>query len=105
MSLALDDQKGTGSPAALIESGLSACAANCEKDGGTTSSNPLSSSGESVSPVDNGAAREKSRAFATPIHGWRRETGWADRKPALSDVFSLTGIDEVPPGQNADHVQ
>ena len=48
MSLALDDQEGTGSPAALIESGLSACAANCEKDGGTTSSNPLSSSGESA---------------------------------------------------------
>jgi len=47
ISLALDDQEGTRSPAALIESGRSACAANCEKDGGTTSSNPLSSSGES----------------------------------------------------------
>ena len=40
-------QEGTGSPAALIEERLSACVANCEKDGGTTSSNPLSSSGES----------------------------------------------------------
>jgi hypothetical protein len=39
-------QEGTGSPAALIEERLSACVANCEKDGGTTSSNPLSSSGE-----------------------------------------------------------
>ena len=31
---------------------------------GTKSSNPASSSGESVSPVDSGAARAKSRAFA-----------------------------------------
>jgi hypothetical protein len=37
---------------------------NCENDGGTTSSNPAWSSGESVSPVDNRAAREMSRAFA-----------------------------------------
>ena len=54
MSLALDDQEGTGSPAALIESGLSACAANCGKDGGTTSSNPLSPSDESA-PREIGA--------------------------------------------------
>jgi hypothetical protein len=33
---------------------------------GTIGSNPSPSSGESVSPVDNGAAREKSRAFAGP---------------------------------------
>jgi len=31
---------------------------------GTGSSNPVSSSGESVSPVHSDAAREKSRAFA-----------------------------------------
>ena len=34
--------------------------------GGTDGSNPVPSSGESVSPVDNGAAREKSRAFGVP---------------------------------------
>jgi hypothetical protein len=33
---------------------------------GTDGSNPFPSSGESVSPVGNGAAREKSRAFAAP---------------------------------------
>jgi len=55
--------------------------------------------------VDNGAAREKSRAFAAPYHGWGRETGWADRKPALLGVFSLTGIDAVPPWGSADQVQ
>src|SRR6516162_1564547 len=38
-------------------------------------------------------------------HGGGFETGWADRKPALSGVFSLTGIDAVPPWGSADHVQ
>src|SRR6516162_5106916 len=38
-------QEGTGSPAALIESVSRPAWPNCEKDSGTTSSNPLSSSG------------------------------------------------------------
>jgi len=46
----------------------------------TGSLETASSSGESVSPVDSGAAREKSRASRRSIHGWRRETGWADRE-------------------------
>ena len=37
---------------------------DCTFASGTYSSNPICSNGESVSPVDNGAAREKSRAFA-----------------------------------------
>jgi len=50
--------------------------------------------------------RAKSPALSRrPIHGWRRETGWVDRKPALSGVFSLTGIDAVPPLGQRDHVQ
>jgi len=40
--------------------------------------------------------RSKSPALSRrSIHGWRRETGWADRKPAVPCVFSLTGIDAV----------
>jgi hypothetical protein len=50
--------------------------------------------------------RAKSPALSRRlIHGWRRETGWAERKPALSDVFSLTGIDAVSPWGSVDHVQ
>src|SRR6516225_1983681 len=50
--------------------------------------------------------RAKSLALSRDsAHRWGRETGWADRKPALSGVFSLTGIDAVPPWGSADYVQ
>ena len=50
--------------------------------------------------------RAKSRALSRrPAHGWGRETERADHKPALSGVFSLTGIDAVPPWGSADHMQ
>src|SRR6516162_2649558 len=50
--------------------------------------------------------RAKSPALSrASTHRWGRETGWADRKPALSGVFSLTGIDAVPPWGSADYVQ
>jgi len=48
--------------------------------------------------------RAKSPALSRrPIHGWRRETGWADRKPALSGVFSLRRLMQSHPG-SGDHV-
>jgi len=72
---------------------------------GTCGSNLVSSRGESVSAVHREAAREKSRASRDSERRWGRETGWADRKPALSGVFSLTGIDAVPPWGSADYVQ
>jgi len=52
-------QEGTGSPVARVDIGLSACPANCEKDGGTTSSNPLSSREES--------ANRRSLSVGTPL--------------------------------------
>src|SRR6516225_3164633 len=72
---------------------------------GTDGSNPPSSRGESVSAVHREAAREESRASRDSERRWGRETGWADRNPALSGAFSLTGIDAVPPWGSADQVQ
>src|SRR6516225_1603571 len=62
--------------------------------------------GASPSLQCTGRPRAKSPALSRDsAHRWGRETGWADRKPALSGVFSLTGFDAVPPWGSADHVQ
>jgi hypothetical protein len=72
--------------------------------GGTVSSNPPSSSRQSVSAVNAEAVREKPRTLAA-FCGWLgREKGRAGCDPGLLRRFSLTDIDAVPPPASSDPV-
>ena len=64
--------------------------------GGTASSNPSYSSGESVSVVNCGRCRLKSRLWPRSGFGLGREKGRARCGRALFGPVSLTGIDAVP---------
>jgi hypothetical protein len=79
---------------------LSLCRANGENDGGTPSSNPLSSTSESISPVDNRAAPEMSRGSLGPGHHYvdltadrtcSRGAVRANREQWFSVAGSVTG--------------
>ena len=82
-------REGNGLSAALMEIILG-LPGQLRKRRGITSSNPLSSSSESVSPVDSGAAREKSRALAALCVGGdvRRDAPAATRLGRLKVVFT-----------------
>ena len=72
---------------------------------GTSSSNPLCSSGESVSAGSRGRCRSKSRLWRRSGFGLGREKGRDGCDQALFGPVSLTGIDAVPlrqtqPGRN-----
>src|SRR5438067_6575816 len=71
---------------------------------GTSSSNPATSSRQSVSAVNAEAVREKRRTLAA-FRGWLgREKGRAGGEPGLLRPFSLTDIDAVPPPASSDPV-
>jgi hypothetical protein len=65
-------------------------------EGGTASSNPSSSSAESVSLMDWGRWRPNARLLRQSVGGLGREKGRAGRQSAPRGRFSLTGIDAVP---------
>jgi len=67
---------------------------------GTTGSNPLSSGGESVSPVPSRATSSEPAPWRRSARGWGRDKGRAGREPVLLGSFSLSGIDAVPPRDN-----
>src|SRR3954449_9822345 len=70
--------------------------------GGTVSSNPSSSSRQSVSAVNPEAIGEKPALWRRSAGGWGREKGRAGGEPGLLRRFSLTGIDAVPPPENSE---
>src|ERR1700745_856396 len=72
---------------------------------GTESSNPASSSSQSVSAVNPEAIGEKPRIWRRSAGGWGREKGRAGCQPGLLCPFSLTGIDAVPPPEGFDRLQ
>jgi len=63
---------------------------------GTKGSNPLSSSGESVSARSRGRCRLKSRLLRGSGPGLGREKGTRWLRPGLFGPVSLTGLDAVP---------
>jgi hypothetical protein len=72
---------------------------------GTTSSNPASSSSQSVSAVNPEAIGEKPRTWRRSAGGRGREKGRAGGEPGLLRPFSLTRIDAVPPPESSDRLQ
>ena len=68
---------------------------------GTEGSNPVPSSGESLSAVNSRAVGGKARGFAGVAYGRGREKGRDAREPGPFVAFSLTGIGAVPPQEAA----